>query len=270
MPYSAFVNRSLLLPAFFVAAIAALPAPDQAWAQAPHSGPAGQSTPQLAPPTAYKTIPVTLAQPYSDPSFVAFRKQLGDIVGKKDRAALAKVIASSFFWLGEKGDKADKKKSGIDNLAAAIDLDNKDGFGWDALAAAANEPTLQEVPDRKGVLCSPAAPVFDETAAEGVAKDTKTDPTEWGYVIQPNVEVRGAAKADAAVIDKLGQHLVRFLPEEPPQNAPQQDQPFVRIVTPSGKVGYVRAELVSLLASDQLCYVKDGGSWKITGYAGGD
>ncbi len=36
-----------------------------------------------------------------------------EIAGKKDRAALAKlVVAQGFFWDGEKGDQADKKKSG--------------------------------------------------------------------------------------------------------------------------------------------------------------
>jgi hypothetical protein len=266
MPYPASVNRSLLLPVLFAAAVAALPAQ----AQAPNSGPAGQqAAPQLAPPKPYKPIPVTLPQPYNDASFTAFRKQLGDIASKKDRAALAKVTANNFFWMTENGDKADKKKPAIENIAAALELDNKDGYGWEALTAAANEPTLQDVPERKGIMCSPAMPTFDEAAAEKVAKDTGTDPTEWGYVTKPDVEVRGAAKADAPVIDKLGQNLVRFMPQEPPAGAADQDQ-FVRIVAPSGKVGYVGSDFVSLLGSDQICYVKDGGSWKIAGYAGND
>src|SRR4029077_3648872 len=108
-----------------------------------------QQARQPAPPKPYKPVAVTLAQPYSDPSFAAFRKQFGDIANRKDRAALAQLIAGNFFWMGEKGDKADKKKSGIDNLAAAIDLDAKDGSGWQALIAAANEPTLEAVPERK-------------------------------------------------------------------------------------------------------------------------
>ncbi|MBO0752268.1 MAG: hypothetical protein J2P53_09160 [Bradyrhizobiaceae bacterium] len=265
MPYPVSVIRFVLLPLVFTAAVAALPARGQA----PNAAPAGQAAPQLAPPKAYKPVPVTLPQPYNDASFVAFRKQLADITGKKDRAALAKLIAGNFFWLTESGDKADKKKSGIDNLAAAMELDNKDGFGWEALTAAANEPTLQEVPERKGVMCSPAMPTFDEAAAEKVAKDTGTDPTEWGYVIKPDVEVREAAKADAPVVDKLGQNLVRFMPQEPPAGAAEQEQ-FVRVVAPSGKVGFVRSEFLGVLGSDQVCYIKDGGNWKIAGYAGSD
>jgi hypothetical protein len=247
--------------------------PPQARPQAPAGQPPGgqQQAQQPAPPKPYKAIAVTLPQPSADPSFAAFRKQLGEIASKKDRAALGKLTVSTFFWMGEKGDKADKKKSGFDNLAAAIELDDKDGSGWETLTAAANEATLEPVPERKGVMCSPANPTFDEAAADGVAKDTGTDPSEWGYTSKPGVEVRSAAKADAPVVDKLGQNLVRIMPEDPPAGAaPEQEQPFLRVVTPSGKVGFVAEEFISPLGTDQLCYVKEGNSWKIAGYAGND
>jgi hypothetical protein len=267
MQYLALVKRSLpLLPAVIVAAVAALPAQTQAQqtqAQTPR---------QPAPPKAYKPIPVTIAKPYDDASFVAFRKELADIASKKDRAALAKIMTSSFFWMSESGDKADKKKSPVDNLAAAIDLDGQDGAGWEALKVAANEPTLQQVAERQGLMCSPAPPTFDDDAADNVAKETGTDPGEWGYVTKPEADVYDAAKTGAAVIEKLGQQLVRILPGEQPASAggTPQEAPFLRVVAPSGKVGYVREEMISPLGTDQLCYVKDGGAWKIAGYAGID
>jgi hypothetical protein len=286
MPYSRFAYLSLLLSAFLAGALSALPAQ----AQAPRPGqlapgpgqptqaqppgqpgqaPQGQAR-QPAPPKPYKAIPVTLPQPYADPSFTAFRKQLADIASKKDRAALARLVAGNFFWMGEKGDKADKKKSGIDNLAAAIDLDAKDGFGWEGITAAADEATLEPVPERKGIMCSPASPKFDETAAQQMAKDTGTDESEWAYLTKPDVEVHAAAQANAPVIEKLGVHLVRVMPEQPAANAPQQQNPLLRVVTPSGKVGFVAWDSLSSLGTDQLCYVKDATGWKIAGYAGND
>lgn len=275
MPYSAFVNRSLLRSAFVATAmIATLPVQAQAQHPGQAASPAqpGQQVPPPAPPKAYTPIPVTLPQPSNDPSFAAFRKELGEIAGKKDRTALAKITVSNFFWIGEKGDKADKKKSGIDNLAAAIELDDKDGAGWEALKIAANEATIESVPGRQGIMCSPANPTFDESAAENVAKETGTDPGEWGYVVKPDAEVHGAAKADAPVIEKLGQILVRTMLEQPAANTPEPAAapPFLRVVTPSGKVGYVAQELISPLGTDQLCYIKDGNTWKIAGYAGND
>jgi hypothetical protein len=279
-----FTCQSLVLSAF-VALVLTVPPAD---AQTPKPsqlapGPAGQApprgqppqqaqqAPQPAPPKPYKIVAVKPVPPYADPSFAAFRKQIGDIAGRMDRAALAKlVVASNFFWMGEKGDKANKRKSGMDNLAAALALDAKDGGGWQTLAAAANEDTLEPVPEKKGVMCSPANPTFDEKAAEQVAKDTGTDPFDWVYPDKDGVEVHAAAKADSPVIEKLGLHLVRVMPEEPPAGAPPQDAALVRVVTPSGKVGFVSEESISSLQSDQICYIKDASGWKIAGYAGAD
>jgi hypothetical protein len=108
--------------------------------------------------------------------------------------------------------------------------------------------------------------MFDEMAADQMAKDTGTDPSEWGYPNKPDVEVRAAASADAPVIEKLGVHLVRVMLEQPAAGAPEPQ--FLRVVTPSGKVGFVLEELISSLETDQLCYVKDATGWKIAGFAG--
>src|SRR5215831_5610153 len=90
-------------------------------------------------PAPYSVVPVAPAKPVSDPTLDAFRKELGDIAKRKDRAALSRLIVyRGFFWEGD--DKsADPRKSGIDNLAAALGLDAKDGSGWDALAELAAE-----------------------------------------------------------------------------------------------------------------------------------
>jgi hypothetical protein len=232
-----------------------------------------QNAPQAptpAPPKPYKAIPITLPAPANDPSFEAFRKQLADIARQKDRAALAKVtVTEGFFWEGESGDRSDPKKSGIDNLVSAISLDSKEMFGWDTIMAAAQDTTLEPSNDRKGVMCGPASPQFDEKALDEVTKDTQTDMSEWGYPIKADVEVRDAPQPTASVIEKLGLNLVRAMPEEAPTGGTQPPRPFMRVVTPEGKVGYVPIETVAPLTSDQMCYLKDANGWKITGYIGG-
>jgi len=40
------------------------------------------------------------------------------------------------------------------------------------------------------------------------------------------------------------------------------------IVTPDGKFGYVTIDDIAPLGNDQLCYGKESGEWKITGYIG--
>jgi hypothetical protein len=232
-------------------------------------GPPGHGGP---PPKPYKLVAVTLPQPYSDPSFEAFRKELGEIAGRKDRAALAgKVVARGFFWMADGGDKANKRKPGIDNLAAAIGLDNRDGAGWEILADAAEEETLEPIPDKKGVMCSPAAPVFDHKAAEQTAKATGTQTGDWGFPVKGSLDVHAAAQPSSPVLEKVGSVLIRIMPDGPPPGAgdaplPQPGSYFVRVATPSGKVGYVQDDTISTLDSDRVCFLKDAAGWRITGY----
>jgi hypothetical protein len=224
--------------------------------------------PPAAPIKPYTAVSATPPQPYNDPSFQDFHKQLAAITTKKDRAALAKlVVAQGFFWIQDK-DLANKSKPGIDNLAKAIDLDDKDGSGWDALASFANDPTAAELPDHKGTFCSPADPNIDPKAFEALTSATQTDPSEWGYPLKDGLEVRSEPKANAAVADKLGLNLVRVLPDTA---SPSDANPptFLHVATPSGKSGYVPIDSIAPLGGDEMCYTKDAGGWKITGYFGG-
>jgi hypothetical protein len=95
--------------------------------------PPGQAAP--VPPGPYKPVAIKMPAALNDPSFDAFRKELAQVAEKKDRAALAKLVAPHFFWVPEEKDLADKSKSPIDNLAKALSLNGADAFGWEALAA---------------------------------------------------------------------------------------------------------------------------------------
>jgi hypothetical protein len=83
------------------------------------SAPAQQQVPlpmQPAPPGPYKSIAVTLPPRQTDASLDTFRKELGDIAKKKDRAALAgTAVTKGFFWQRGDNNDADAKKPGIDN-----------------------------------------------------------------------------------------------------------------------------------------------------------
>jgi hypothetical protein len=52
------------------------------------------------------------------------------------------LLEGGFFWLRENGDRADKRKSGVDNLAGALGLHNKDGAGWDMLVLPTIRPSM--------------------------------------------------------------------------------------------------------------------------------
>jgi hypothetical protein len=266
------MRRPLLAPALIVAALSAVAlAPDGGFAQGQLPEPPQGFQPPPAPPPApvkpYKPVAVTPAAAYSDPSFAAFRKNLADIAQRKDRAALAKdVVAQGFFWIQDK-DLADKSKSGIDNLAKAIGLDDPSGSGWDIIAAAADDSTLAEVPQSNGLFCAPAPPQFDPQALQALIEQTDTDPTDWAYPSADNVEVRAAAQDNAQVVEKLGAYFVRVLADAPAASAGQAQ--FLHLALPDGKTGFVPADAVAPLASDQICYRKAAGGWKIAGYIGG-
>jgi hypothetical protein len=239
------------------------------------TGPGGPPPAQAqAPIKPYKVVAVSPPAASNDPSYDAFRKHLADVANRKDRAGLAKlVVAQGFFWDAADGDKADKKKPAVTNLEQALGgFSGADALGWETLAAAASDPTLEPLPDHKGIMCGPAGPVIDGAAFEALTKDTDTDAGDWGFPTAPNVEVRAAGQPNAQVIDKLGMNLVRVLPEQPPTTAPLNMEPptFVRVVLPSGRTGYVAVENISPIGFDQICYLKDATGWKITGYESAD
>jgi hypothetical protein len=132
------------------------------------------------------------------------------------------------------------------------------------IAAYAQEQSAAPDPDRKGVVCSPADPDFDDQQTEALLKDTETDPAEWVYPLSSGVEVREKAQANSAVVEKLGLHFVRVLIDN--AGDLDQSQDFVRVATPSGKTGFVAVDQLLPLGGDQLCYSKDSSGWKIAGY----
>jgi hypothetical protein len=257
----------LALTSFVAAALAitATLAPVSLSAQGPPQGQGQPPAPVIGP---YKPVPIKLPAAMNDPSFDAFRKQLAEAAQKKDRAALGRMVAHNFFWIPEDKDLAEKGKPAIENLAKALGLNDKDGFGWEALSAYAAEASAGADTQRQGVFCAPAEPAFDEKAADELANATHTDAADWAFPARDGVEVRETAKNDAPVVDKLGLHLVRVLADDSPANA--VTAAFIKVVTPAGKVGYAPVESILPIGGEQLCYAKDGGAWKIVGFYGGE
>jgi hypothetical protein len=255
---SALVLAAVLLT---VPAAAQQPRPNQLPPPAPQA-------PATAPIKPYQPLAFKLPTPSTDATFAAFRKQLADVAKRKDRNGLAKlVVTQGFFWESESGDKADKKKTAVANLEQAIGgFSGADAQGWDVLAQAAEDPTIEPLPDHAGVMCGPAGPDIDGQAFEALVKATGTEPGDWAFPNAPDLEVHGAAQPNAPVIEKLGLHLIRVIPELPAGNA-QAAPTFVRIVTPTGNTGFVAIDGLSPIGFDQLCYVKDASGWKIAGFA---
>jgi hypothetical protein len=242
--------------------------PQQQQQQGQQRPPQGQPPQQqVAAPKPYKAVAIAAPPMVNDPSFEAFRKQMTAAAEKKDRKALADMVSKGFFWMGEKGDKADKKKPGIESLAKAIGLDAKDGSGWETIIGFASDPTGTPFPDKKDTICAPAEPQFDGKELEALAKATGTDESDWAFPMQPGLEMRAAAQPSSPVVEKLGMHFIRVMDDGA---EPSGDNPMIKIVAPSGKVGFVPADALSPLGNDAMCYTKEGGAWKIAGFLGGE
>ena len=265
------MRRCFTVAAFTAVLMLVALAPNLALAQPLPEPPIGLKPlppPPAAPIKPYTPVPITAPAMFNDPSFIAFRKNLGDVARQKDRAALAKlVVTTGFFWMQDK-DLADSSKSGIDNLAKALDLDSQNENGWETLAEAAAEPTAAEPPQHKGIFCAPGPPGFDPQAFAKLLQTTETDGTEWVFPVDNGVEVRAAAKPDARVIDKLGLYFVRVLPDSTPPDNPGAPA-FLHVALPNAKTGYVAAAAIAPLAADQICYTKEASGWKIAGFVGG-
>jgi hypothetical protein len=246
-----------------------LPPPQRSQPLPPPQHRPGQPPQQAASaPKPYKPVAVSAPSPVSDPSFEPFRKQLAAIAEKKDRKALAALVASNFFWMAEGKDKAVKGRPGIENLAKALSLDDADGGGWDALEGYAADTTASPFDERQNTICAPAEPQFNTQEFDQLTEATGTDDSDWAVPTRAGLDMRANPQPNAAVVEKLGMHFIRVLDDD--SAPPSQDNPMIRVVAPSGKTGYVPVDAVSPLANDQLCYVKQGGAWKIAGFLGGE
>jgi len=228
------------------------------------SQPPGETS-SVAPARPYKPVAITPPTPLADATFEAFRKQLGEVAQRKDRAGLtAMVVAQDFFWERGHRDAADKRKSSVDNLATALALNSKSSAGWEILFSFTDDPTASVPPGHKNALCAPAEPAYNGQEFEALVRATQTDASEWIYPVSAGIEVHTAPQTAAPVIDRLGLAFVRV---DAGNAAPSVN--FVRIITPAGKAGYVSADAMAPIGNDQICYVKNGGVWKIGGYVGG-
>lgn len=215
-----------------------------------------------APGKPYRAVAITPPATMNDADFTALRAKVAEAARNRDRAALAKMVASKgFFWDRDGADRA-QGRPGIDVLSAALGLANKEGVGWDMLGGFADEPIASPAPSRKGAMCAPAEPRYDTKAFAALLKSTQTDALAWGYPSSPDIEVRAAPQASAPVIDKIGLTFVRVLPEG------SVNPNYMRVLTPAGKVGFVTIDALAPVGNDQVCYVKEGGAWKIGGYIG--
>lgn len=230
---------------------------------------AGAQTPPVKP-----YFPVAIVQPAAsdDASFVAFRAALAAAAKSRIYADLAAlVLTQGFFWDRDFGQRFDRRRPAVDNLALAIGLERDSGSGWNVLAEIAAEPAAEPLPSRPGAVCAPARPDYDGVAYARLLDASYTSAIDWAYPRSDRIAVRAAPQPDAAILDTLGLHFVRLLGFEGPDNVPHPGRSqWARVALPDARRGFVApGELMSLTA-ERLCYIKDlVAGWRIAGYIAG-
>jgi hypothetical protein len=231
--------------------------------------PAASHPPVAANP--YQPVAVKLAAGPADPSFATFRNDFAAVARGRVFERLARyVTVHGFFWDGDFANGFDPKKSGVENLAAAVGLERGTGGGWQTLADFAGEPSASETSASPGVLCAPARPEYDSDDFDRLTEATRSSPSEWVFPRATGVDVRAAPRTQSVAVENIGQYFVRVLRfETAAANADPLRTAWTRIAAPSGKIGYVAPNTLMSIASPRLCYLKDiTGRWQIAGYIG--
>jgi hypothetical protein len=226
------------------------------------------------PPKPYAPVAITRPAASDDASFIAFRAALAAAARTRIYAELAPlVLTQGFFWARDFGHAFDPRKPAVDNLAAAIALEQGNGAGWDALAAFAAEAAVEPLDSRPGIVCAPARPGYDGVAFSRLLDLTYTTGIDWTYPRADETPVHTAPRQGAAKAGTLGLHFVRLMGFEGPDSdpAPGRNQ-WARVALPDGKAGFVAPGSLKSLTAERLCYGKNPlGVWRIAGYiAGGD
>ena len=152
---------------------------------------------------------------------------------KKDRAALAKLVLRAGLLLvegrGQRGRQEDRHRGARDRARPRrqgwLGLEIARRFAEDDTAAGLSGPS------EHGVLAGRTRVQAKEL--EKLAETTKTDIGDWGFTVDGRRRGARRRAGNSPVIEKLGLIFVRVMPD----TAPNASQDFMRVVTPSGKVG---------------------------------
>jgi len=158
----------------------------------------------------------------NDPGLAALRQHLAVVARDRVFDELARsVVPQGFFWDRDFADSFDPKKTGVENLAAAIRLEQGAGLGWQMLADFAADPTATGIPAAPGVLCAPGRPSFDQEEFDRLLDATYSIAKDWVFPRVGGLELHAAPRPTSAVLEKLGSYFLHIgRPDMGPQVRP--------------------------------------------------
>jgi hypothetical protein len=179
-----------------------------------------------------------------DPSFVAFRQKLIKACKRRDWRFLNTTLdprVVSGFGASE----------GLQEFKDEWEPEDPDTDLWE---------TLLEVLSMGGAFLRPGcfeAPYVSARWPKGLEGETHH------AVVGRNVPVRSRPSPMAPVVERLSYDIVRELPQSS-QPVSADNTVWTRIVTPSGRQGYVASEYLRNPFNPQATFVKKNGKWWLT------
>ena len=223
-------------------------------------------------PKPYQPVPIESTSGEEDADLTEFRQRVAAVANKRKYAELTRLLVDTgFFWERDFSDSFDPSRAAVDNLALALKLESKAGSGWNWLAGLAIEAATGAMPSRPGTVCAPAPPRFDEIEFNRLLDATNSDATDWFYPRTVGIPVRAAPATSSPLVEVLGAHFVRIVGGRPTEAASDFSRnEWVKVATPTAKIGFVAPGLLLSATSERLCYVRDAtGRWRISGFVGG-
>lgn len=235
--------------------LAACAAPEQ---QSDTASTSTVTPPTAAPPTSTLPTETGLVLPPvdegpSDPSFLAFRDRLLDVIKRRDREALLSVLDPNIrVSFGDDG--------GVEGFKRYWKLDQPDSKVWQELEEALRlGGTFQTLGGRRS-FCAPY--VYSAYPENG------PDPFESLVVIGPRVELR--EKPDGRMIALLAHNIVRISQDDPMRGGNAGEPGWRKVVTASGKEGWVEERFLRSHVDYRACFSPSGNDWKMDLFVAGD
>lgn len=228
--------------------------------------------PSPRPPKPYLPVAITRPEAFNEAGFAAFRTALATAAKARVYARLAALVRKQdFFWDRDFGQRFDRRKPAVDNLAMAIALEHDNGAGWDKLFEFAAETAVATLDSRPGVVCTPAQPSYDGVAYAKLLDATYTSAMDWAYPRADSTPVRDAPHVTAATIGALGSEFVWLLGFAGPDSESDPGRKlWARVAMPDGRTGFVAPRSLMALTTERLCYSWDPvQGWQIAGFIAG-
>jgi hypothetical protein len=196
------------------------------------------------------------------PSFHSFREELVNAAKKRDSKFILSILAPDILnSLGGDG--------GIEEFKQEWKLDQPDSKFWDELLSILSMGGAFIDSGGAQEFCAPYVASQWKNLIKQLPKDSDSD--EYAAVIRENVVLRSKPDQDSPVVDNLSYDIIKFDSNTPASNEPPVvDNQWVKIVTLSGKQGYVLSSDVRSPSDYHVCFKEVEGRWVMTIFAQGD